>query len=543
MTPERWAEVNDVLHRAMELVPERRDVFLDEACAADDSLRHEVESLLAASDRAGSSFLQSSPAMRLVRGTQLDGYEIQDLLGAGGMGEVYRARDLRLHRNVAVKVLPAQAASDPDRLRRFEHEAMAAAALNHPNILAVFQMGTHEGAPYLVSELLEGQTLREQIERGGVSTRKAIDYAAQLARGLAAAHEKGVVHRDLKPENLFITPDGRVKILDFGLAKLMESQPSSDTLILHAGTNPGAVMGTVGYMSPEQVRGERADHRADIFAFGAIFYEMLTGKRAFQKPTAAETLAAILNEEPPPFSQTGLEIPPGPERIARRCLEKNREERFQSASDLAFAVQALSDPEAASTKENEQEWSLRGLWRSKTRTASVLFGAALLAFVLLALVTSIMYNLPDKQKLAANDSVVLADFTNSTGDPVFDSTLRQGLSAQLNQSPFLDLLSDERIAQTLVLMTHPKDARLTPEPAREVCVRTGSAVTIEGSISRLGSQYVLGLKAVNCQTGNSLAEEQVTANGKEQVLKALGAAATKIREKLGESLTSLEKYS
>src|SRR5271168_2365145 len=283
--------------------------------------------------------------MALAAGTILGQCEIRSALGAGGMGEVYRAHDTRLDREVAIKVLPESLTSDPNRLRRFEQEARAAAALNHPNILAVHQMGTHEGAPYLVSELLEGETLREPIKRGRLSVRRAIDYGVQIARGLAAAHEKGIVHRDLKPENLFVTKDGRVKILDFGLAKLTQPQPGSENsaVTLTEGTEPGVVMGTVGYMSPEQVRGQTVDHRADIFSFGAILYEMLTGKRAFQRSTSAETMTAILNEDPPAISQIAQTTPPGLQRIVHRCLEKNPEQRFQSASDLGFALEALSE--------------------------------------------------------------------------------------------------------------------------------------------------------------------------------------------------------
>jgi Tol biopolymer transport system component len=283
--------------------------------------------------------------MPLVAGTKLDGYEVLGLLGAGGMGEVYRARDTVLKREVAIKVLPAFFSQDPDRLRRFEQEAQAAAALNHPNILAVHQFGTFEGAPYLVSELLEGGTLRQLLQRSPIPIRKAIDYGIQIAHGLAAAHEKGIVHRDLKPENLFVTKDGHIKILDFGLAKLMQHQPDSGEAAptQTKGTDPGMVMGTVGYMSPEQVRGKAADHRADIFAFGAILYEMLTGTRAFHRSTSAETMTAILNDDPPAISQLVQNIPPGLQRVVHHCLEKNPEERFHSASDLAFALEALSE--------------------------------------------------------------------------------------------------------------------------------------------------------------------------------------------------------
>ena len=283
--------------------------------------------------------------MSLSTGSRLGPYEIVAPLGAGGMGEVYRAKDPRLGREVAVKVLPTSFSKDPDRLRRFEHEARAAGVLNHPNITAVYDIGSVDGAPYVVSELLEGETLRSRLATGALSPRKALDYATQIARGLAAAHEKGIVHRDLKPENLFVTRDGRVKILDFGLAKLKQPEEGSektDLATATAGTEPGVVLGTMGYMSPEQVRGKAADYRSDIFAFGAILYEMLLGKRAFHGDTAADTMSAILTKEPPELSATNRDVHPGLDRIVRHCLEKNPEERFHSAHDLAFDFEALS---------------------------------------------------------------------------------------------------------------------------------------------------------------------------------------------------------
>jgi eukaryotic-like serine/threonine-protein kinase len=281
-------------------------------------------------------------SMALAAGTKLDGYEVLSLLGEGGMGEVYRARDPVLKRDVAIKVLPQFVSQDPERMRRFQQEAQAAAALNHPNILAVYQLGNFEGTTYLVSELLEGDTLRQELTHGALPTRKAIDYGVQVAHGLAAAHHKGIVHRDLKPENIFITRDARAKILDFGLAKLILPE-DSDTMTAHDQTTPGQVMGTAGYMAPEQVRGETVDHRADIFAFGAILYELVTRRRAFKKPTSAETMTAILHEDPPAILPSTEGLSPGLLRIVQRCLEKKPERRFQSASDLAFALEALSD--------------------------------------------------------------------------------------------------------------------------------------------------------------------------------------------------------
>ncbi len=351
MTPERWQQIKGVLEQALELAPEERSAFLDRSCSRDDLLRREIDTLLSASDEVRSSFLESATKhVALTPGTRLGDYEVQKLIGSGGMGEVYRARDLRLRRDVAIKVLPSFLSSDKERLRRFEQEAQAAAALNHPNILAVFQMGTYEGSPYMVSELLDGETLREEIRRAPLPARKVIEQGVQIAHGLAAAHEKGIVHRDLKPENLFSIKDGRIKILDFGLAKLKQSaddRKHSSITVGADGTEPGMVMGTAGYMSPEQVRGKPADHRTDIFAFGTILYEMLTGRRAFQKTTAADTMSAILNEEPPTVSEIASSIPPALQRTVHRCLEKLPEQRFQSASDLAFALEALSDSTAS----------------------------------------------------------------------------------------------------------------------------------------------------------------------------------------------------
>ena len=303
--------------------------------------------------------------MALTSGTKLGPYEVLVPIGAGGLGVVYRARDTRLGREVAIKVLPESLAKDADRLRRFEQEARTIAALNHPNILGIHDIGTHEGAPFLVSELLEGQTLREKLEAGPLPVRRAIEYALGIALGLAAAHEKGIVHRDLKPENVFITRDGRVKVLDFGLAKLLRPEESHDTVATLASpaTLPGTVMGTVGYMSPEQVKGGASDARSDIFSFGAVLYEMLSGKRAFKRDTSAETMTAILREDPAELSDTGWPGPPALQRILVRCLEKNVERRFQSASDLAFAIESLSGPSSgASASRSVEPPKARLMW-------------------------------------------------------------------------------------------------------------------------------------------------------------------------------------
>jgi len=353
MTPERWQQINQIYQTVVELQASQRSAFLDRSCAADEELRREVESLLASHEQA-SKFIETpalevaakaianKPAPSMV-GREIGSYKIVALLGVGGMGEVYRAKDSRLGREVAVKILPSGFSTDADRQRRFEQEARAAGRLNHPNVLAIYDVGTHEGSPYIVSELLEGETLRDRIEGTALPPRKAMEYALQIARGLAAAHEKGIVHRDLKPENLFLTKDGRIKILDFGLAKLRPKLKAADTAESTRAleTASGIVMGTAGYMAPEQVRGEETDHRSDLFSFGTILYEMLSGRRAFQGKTGVETMSAISKEELPELSKTNPNVPTALEHIVRRCLEKTPEQRFQAASDLAFDLEEL----------------------------------------------------------------------------------------------------------------------------------------------------------------------------------------------------------
>src|ERR1700756_4285879 len=357
MQAERWKKIESIFQKALEHDESHRAAVIEDSCAGDKSLRREVESLLAHHQNAGDfieapafessetdkSEVRDQAPVALQPGMRLGEFEIQKLIGSGGMGGVYRPRDTRLGRDVAIKVLPSYVSTDTERLRRFEQEAKAAAALNHPNILAVHQLGNYQGVPYLVSELLEGKTLTEHIRRGPLPLRKAISYGVQIARGLAAAHEKGIVHRDLKPDNLFVTKDDRVKILDFGLAKVIQPKQGAPNLSATL-TLPGVALGTIGYMSPEQARGLHTDHRADIFAFGAILYEMVMGKRSFERGTSADTISAILNDEPPSISQLSPETPVAVERLVRRCLEKDPSQRFHSASDLAFALEALSDP-------------------------------------------------------------------------------------------------------------------------------------------------------------------------------------------------------
>src|SRR2546421_11510602 len=355
MKPERWQQIKNLLQAALEHEPAERPAFLDEACQGDKLLRQQVNSFIVSHEQAG-GFIEE-PAFEVMAeslenkqteliGQTLGHYKILEQIGKGGMGEVYRARDTRLGRDIAIKVLPSAFSSDADRLRLFEQEARAGSALNHPNILVIHDIGTENGSPYTVTELLQGETLRQRLDTTTIPPRKAIDYALQIARGLAAAHDRGIIHRDLKPQNLFITRDGQLKILDFGLAKLIQPaiplQTEVPTRLAGADTASGMVMGTAAYMSPEQVRGQAADHRSDIFSFGAVLYEMLTGKPAFRGDSPIETMNAILKEEPVELSEANRNIPAGLERVVSHCLEKKPDERFQSTRDLVFDLEALA---------------------------------------------------------------------------------------------------------------------------------------------------------------------------------------------------------
>src|SRR5437016_9495024 len=323
--------------------------------------------------------------MTIAAGTKLGRYEIRSKIGEGGMGEVYRAYDPKMNREIAIKILPAAFSADKERLARFEQEAQAAGSLNHPNILAIYHIDAHDGSPYIVAELLEGETLRKRISGAPLAQRRAIDYALQIAHGLAAAHEKGIVHRDLKPDNLFVTKDARVKILDFGIAKLTQadrSRSQTDIPTRRVDTGPGVVLGTVGYMSPEQVRGQAVDHRSDIFSLGAILYEMLSGRRAFHGESAADTMSAILKEDPPDLSDTNQSVSPALERLVNHCLEKDLESRFHSASDLAFALEAISGASGASHQTIAAITSLSS--RERIRKQLPWIVAAFLALALIA---------------------------------------------------------------------------------------------------------------------------------------------------------------